>query len=94
MSLYCIKSDGEEVFTYNSPDLRGTQGVTTENRTPLYITICSSGNICYSDDMSLYCIKSDGEEVFTYRHYTVRTVIQSNKHNSRIEPTLIPLTNI
>jgi len=26
--LYCIKPDGEEVFTYNSPDLRGTWGVT------------------------------------------------------------------
>ena len=37
-----------------------------ENREPHYITICSSGNIFYSDCDSLYCIKPDGEEVFSY----------------------------
>jgi len=43
-----------------------------EHRTPLYITICSSGNICYSDNDSLYCIKPDGEEVFTYSSTDLR----------------------
>jgi hypothetical protein len=38
----------------------------SEDRKPYYITICNSGNICYSDSTSLYCIKPDGEEVFTY----------------------------
>jgi hypothetical protein len=33
---------------------------------PVYITVCSSGNLCYSDYVSLYCIKPDGEEVFAY----------------------------
>jgi hypothetical protein len=37
-----------------------------EGGTPYYITICSSGRICYSDGNSLYCIKPDGGEVFTY----------------------------
>jgi hypothetical protein len=35
-----------------------------ERCTRWYITICSSGNICYSDDDSLYCVKPDGEELF------------------------------
>ena len=43
-----------------------------ENSTPLYITVCSSGNICYSDSISLYCIKPDGEEVFTYNSPDLR----------------------
>ena len=43
-----------------------------KNRTPWYITICISGNICYSDDISLYCIKPDGEEVFTYNSPDLR----------------------
>ena len=37
-----------------------------EDRTLLYITLCSHGNIWYSDFFSLYCIKLDGKEVFTY----------------------------
>lgn len=43
-----------------------------EHRTPLYIAICSSGNICYSDNHSLYCIKPDGGEVFTYNSPDLR----------------------
>jgi sugar lactone lactonase YvrE len=43
--LFCIKPDGEEVFTYNSPDLRGTQGVTTDNHDNVYIVGCLSNNI-------------------------------------------------
>jgi len=35
--LYCIKPDCEEVFTYNTPDLRGTEGVRTENYGNVYI---------------------------------------------------------
>ena len=45
VSLYCIKPDGEEVFAYNSPDLRGTQGVTTDNHDNVYIVGCLSNNI-------------------------------------------------
>ena len=45
VSLYCIKPDGEEVFTYYSPDLRGTQGVTTDNHDNVYIVGCLSNNI-------------------------------------------------
>jgi hypothetical protein len=45
VSLHCIKPDGEEVFTYNSPDLRGTQGVTTDNHGSVYIVGCLSNNI-------------------------------------------------
>ena len=45
MSLYCIKSDGEEVFTYNSPDLCSAWGVTTDNRGNVYIVGCYSNNI-------------------------------------------------
>ena len=37
-----------------------------EKGNPFYITICNSGNICYSDSVSLYCITPDGDEVFTY----------------------------
>jgi hypothetical protein len=37
-----------------------------QDRIPVYITVCSSGSLCYSDYVSLYCIKPDGEEVFTY----------------------------
>jgi hypothetical protein len=44
----------------------------SENHTPLFITVCNSGSICYSDEMSLYCIKSDGEEVFTYNSPDLR----------------------
>ena len=43
-----------------------------EDRTPWYITICSSGNLCYSVVDSLYCIKPDGEEVFTYNSPDLR----------------------
>jgi sugar lactone lactonase YvrE len=43
-----------------------------EDGTPWRITICSSGNICYSKDVSLYCIKPDGEEVFTYNSPDLR----------------------
>jgi hypothetical protein len=43
-----------------------------EYRTPYYIIICSSGNLCYSDYDSLYCIKPDGEEVFTYSSADLR----------------------
>jgi hypothetical protein len=43
-----------------------------EDCTPYYITICSSGNICYSDNVSLCCIKPDGEEVFTYNSPDLR----------------------
>jgi hypothetical protein len=45
VSLYCIKPDGEEVVTYNSPDLRATQGVTTDNHDNVYIVGCLSNNI-------------------------------------------------
>jgi hypothetical protein len=45
----------------------------SENRTPWYITICNSGNICYSNNVSLYCIKPDGEEVFTYNSSDLRS---------------------
>jgi hypothetical protein len=44
-SLYCIKPDGEEVFTYNSPDLRNAWDVTTDNRGNAYIVGCYSNNI-------------------------------------------------
>ena len=44
-SLYCIKPDGWEVFTYNSPDLRGTRGVTTDNLGNIYIVSRHSNNI-------------------------------------------------
>ena len=44
----------------------------SEGRTPWYITICNSGNICYSDDFSSYCIKPDGGEVFTYNSPDLR----------------------
>ena len=43
-----------------------------EKHMPWYITICSRGNICYSDDISLYCIKPNGEEVFTYHSPNLR----------------------
>jgi sugar lactone lactonase YvrE len=43
--LYCIKPDGEEVFTYSSADLRGTQGVTTDNHDNVYIVGYFSNNI-------------------------------------------------
>jgi hypothetical protein len=46
--------------------------IKTKDRKPWYITICSSGNICYSDNDSLYCIKPDGEEVFTYSSADLR----------------------
>jgi hypothetical protein len=42
---YCIKPDGEEVFTYNSPDLRDTWGVTTDNHGNVYIVGRYSDNI-------------------------------------------------
>jgi streptogramin lyase len=45
VSLYCIKPDGEEVFTYSSPDLRGTMGVTTDNHGNVYIVGRYSNNI-------------------------------------------------
>ena len=44
----------------------------SEDRKPYYITICSSGNICYSDNVSLYCIKPDGGDVFTYNSPDLR----------------------
>jgi len=44
-SLCCIKPDGEEVFTYNSPDLRGARGVTTDNHGNIYIVGRYSNNI-------------------------------------------------
>jgi streptogramin lyase len=43
--LYCIKPDGGDVFTYNSPDLRGACGVTTDNHGNIYIAGCYSNNI-------------------------------------------------
>jgi hypothetical protein len=36
-----------------------------EDRTLLYITLCSHGNIWYSDFFSLYCIKLDGKDTTT-----------------------------
>ena len=55
-----------------------------EHRTPLYITVCSSGNICYSDDNSLHCIKPDGEEVFTYSSADLRGAwgVTTDNHGS------------
>jgi hypothetical protein len=50
--LYCIKPDGEEVFTYSSPDLRDTWGVTTDNHGNVYIV----GR--YSD--SIHRLRPDG----------------------------------
>jgi hypothetical protein len=43
--LYCIKPDGEEVFTYSSADLRGAWGVTTDNHGNIYIVGHCSNNI-------------------------------------------------
>jgi hypothetical protein len=43
--LYCIKPDGGEVFTYNSPDLRGAWDVTTDNHDNVYIVGRYSDNI-------------------------------------------------
>jgi hypothetical protein len=51
-SLYCIKPDGEEVFTYSSSDLRDTWGVTTDNHGNVYIV----GR--YSD--SIHRLRPDG----------------------------------
>ena len=45
VSLYCIKPDGGEVFTYNSPDLCGAWGVTTDNHGNVYIVGRISNNI-------------------------------------------------
>ena len=44
-SLYCIAPDDWEVFTYISPDLRGTRGVTTDNLGNIYIVGLHSNNI-------------------------------------------------
>ena len=43
--MYCIQPDGEEVFTYNSPDLRGAWGITTDNHDNVYIVGHDSNNI-------------------------------------------------
>ena len=39
------KTDGEEVFTYRSPDLRDARGVTTDNHGNVYIVGSGSNNI-------------------------------------------------
>ena len=37
---------------------------------------------------------SNTNQMKKQKYHTVRTVIKSNKHNRRIEPPPIPLTNI
>ena len=70
-SLFVAGKGSIHVLNHQGHPVRKTK-TKSENRTPLYITICSSGNICYSDDFSLYYIKPDGEEVFTYNSPDLR----------------------
>ena len=70
-SLFVAGKDSIHVLNHQGHPVGKTK-TKSENRTPLYITICSSGNICYSDHMSLYYIKPDGEEVFTYNSPDLR----------------------
>jgi hypothetical protein len=53
-SLYCIKPDGEEVFSYDSPHLRDAWGVTTDNHGNVYIVGHKSYNVKYRDDFAIF----------------------------------------
>ena len=70
-SLFVGSKGSVHVFDHQGHPVRKIK-TKPEDRTPRYITICSSGTICYSNGESLYCIKPNGEEVFTYNSPDLR----------------------
>ena len=44
-NVYCIKKDGSNLFTFSSPDLRGTQGIDTDRSGNVYVAGWKSNNI-------------------------------------------------
>ena len=44
-SVYCIKKDGSNVFTFSSPDLRRTYGIDTDSQGNVYVVGLGSNNI-------------------------------------------------
>ena len=43
--VYCIKKDGSDVFTFSSPDLRGTNGIDTDRQGNVYVVGLGSNSM-------------------------------------------------